>query len=83
MAPLPPFFNQTLEIMEAGTITYLEIKKLYGFIKDESSEAQYFFHTRNCITDFKLLKQGDRVIFDIEDSKIKIGKVCAVNVKFA
>src|SRR3954470_19789608 len=55
-------------IMPSGTIARLLIDKGFGFIRDESG-VEHFFHrssVRGAV--FELLREGQRVEFQIEDS---------------
>ncbi|CAN5788870.1 MAG: cold shock domain-containing protein [Vicinamibacterales bacterium] len=54
--------------MSQGTIARLLIDKGFGFIRDESG-VEHFFHrssVRGAV--FELLREGQRVEFQIEDS---------------
>ena len=52
--------------MERGTIIWYGQIKKYGFIEqDADPEVDLFVHKANIVTK-QLLKEGDRVTFDIE-----------------
>ena len=54
--------------MPTGTIARLLIDKGFGFIRDESG-IEHFFH-RSAVRDtvFELLREGQRVDFQVEES---------------
>lgn len=52
------------EIVKNGTVTFLS-EKGYGFITEEKSKENIFFHSNNCE---EQVKKGNRVSFEIEKS---------------
>ena len=52
------------EIIKRGTVTFFN-EKGYGFITEEKSKENIFFHSNNCT---ELVKKGNRVSFEIEKS---------------
>jgi CspA family cold shock protein len=61
-----------------GTVKYYDPIKCFGFIKDDDSDAEYFFHIKDCIDPD--INRGNKVTFDIAESKYKKGGVQAINV---
>ena len=52
------------EVIKTGTVTFLS-EKGYGFITEEKSKENIFFHENNCA---EQIKKGNRVSFEIERS---------------
>ncbi|QDP86285.1 cold shock domain-containing protein [Chryseobacterium sp. SNU WT5] len=52
------------EVVKSGTITFFS-EKGYGFITEEKSKENIFFHSNNCS---EMVKKGNRVSFEIEKS---------------
>ncbi|MCZ2083470.1 MAG: cold shock domain-containing protein [Flavobacteriales bacterium] len=52
------------EVVKTGTVTFLS-EKGYGFITEEKSKENIFFHENNCT---EQIKKGNRVSFEIERS---------------
>ena len=52
------------EVIKMGTVTFFN-EKGYGFITEEKSKENIFFHSNNCT---ELVKKGNRVSFEIEKS---------------
>ena len=52
------------EVVKSGTVTFLS-EKGYGFITEEKSKENIFFHENNCT---EQIKKGNRVSFEIERS---------------
>lgn len=52
------------EVIKVGTVTFLS-EKGYGFITEEKSKENIFFHENNCN---EQIKKGNRVSFEIEKS---------------
>jgi cold shock protein len=63
--------------MNKGTVKFFNNSKGFGFIKDESSEKEYFVHVSNIKDD---IREGDEVTFDLQEGKKGLN---AVNVKLA
>ena len=64
--------------MANGTVKWFNEKKGYGFIEQEEGPDVFVHYSNIKGTGFKLLNEGDRVTFDIEQGEK--GPV-AVNVK--
>jgi len=69
--------NQFLKLMYKGTVKFFNESKGFGFIKDESSEKEYFVHSSGLKDK---IKENDEVTFDLEEGKKGLN---AVNVKLA
>ena len=52
------------EVVKSGLVTFLS-EKGYGFITQEKSNENIFFHSNNCT---ELVKKGNKVSFEIEKS---------------
>lgn len=52
------------EVVKSGLVTFLS-EKGYGFITQEKSSENIFFHSNNCA---ELVKKGNKVSFEIERS---------------
>ena len=55
-----------------GTIKTLVVEKNFGFITPEDGSKDIFFHATSLTAgpeEFKNLKQGDTVSFDVEESE--------------
>ncbi|SFH87972.1 cold shock domain-containing protein [Halpernia frigidisoli] len=52
------------ETLKVGTVTFLS-EKGYGFITEEKSKENVFFHENNCT---EQIKKGNRVSFEVEKS---------------
>jgi len=52
------------EVVKQGTITFFS-EKGYGFITEEKSKENIFFHSNNCT---EMVKKGNRVSFEVEKS---------------
>ena len=64
--------------MESGKVKFYNPLKKFGFIIDLSSDAEYFFHAHDCKdTEYS---EGDKVTFEIADSRVKENAVCAIKV---
>jgi len=65
--------------METGKIKFYDTAKGFGFIKDQNSEAEYFFH----YTGLKSLSicKDDRVKFEVIESHNKPNTYQAVKVE--
>jgi len=62
----------------AGTVKAFQADKGFGFITTDDG-LDLFVHSKAC-TDGKTLQVGDKVMFDLEDSKTKPGEYVAGNV---
>ena len=63
--------------MSTGTVKFFNDAKGFGFIKEDSTEKEYFVHSTG-LKDF--IKENDKVTFDLEMGKKGLN---AVNVKLA
>ncbi|MFN8242342.1 MAG: cold shock domain-containing protein [Bacteroidales bacterium] len=63
--------------MSKGTVKFFNETKGFGFIKDDSSQKEYFVHSSG-LKD--RIKENDVVTFDLEQGKKGLN---AVNVKLA
>ena len=63
--------------MSKGTVKFYNDSKGFGFIKDESSDKEYFVHVTGLKDD---IRENDEVIFDLQEGKKGLN---AVNVKLA
>ncbi|MBN2743882.1 MAG: cold shock domain-containing protein [Marinilabiliaceae bacterium] len=61
--------------MNTGTVKFFNTTKGFGFIKDESSDKEYFVH----VTGLKdTIKENDQVSFELQEGRKGLN---AVNVK--
>jgi cold shock protein len=63
--------------MSKGTVKFYNETKGFGFIKDTSSEKEYFVHSSGLADK---IRENDEVTFDLEQGKKGLN---AVNVKLA
>lgn len=63
--------------MKEGTVKFFNESKGYGFIKDASSDEEYFVHVTGLVDE---IKQDDEVTFELKEGKKGLN---AVNVKLA
>ena len=77
--------EQNVEVpMREGTVKWFNNEKGYGFISDDSSNEEIFFHFSVIVSDgYKTLTEGQRVTFDIEKDTKDNSKSRAVNVHLA
>ncbi len=52
------------EVVKTGTVTFFS-EKGYGFITEEKSKENIFFHSNNCT---EMIKKGNKVSFEVEKS---------------
>ena len=55
--------------MAKGTVKWFDDKKGFGFIEQEDGPDVFVHHSNINAKDFKSLKEGDRVTFNIEQGK--------------
>ncbi|MFO7558105.1 MAG: cold shock domain-containing protein [Desulfobacterales bacterium] len=55
--------------MADGKIKWFSDKKGFGFIEQEEGKDIFVHYTSINMSGFKTLAEGDRVIFDVEDSE--------------
>jgi CspA family cold shock protein len=63
--------------MNKGKVKFYNDAKGFGFIKDEVSSKEYYFHSSGVKEE---IKENDEVTFDLEEGKKGLN---AVNVKLA
>ena len=63
--------------MSKGTVKFFNDSKGFGFIKDESSDKEYFVHVSGLNDE---IRENDEVTFDLQEGKRGLN---AVNVKLA
>ncbi|MFD2247393.1 cold-shock protein [Pontibacter ruber] len=63
--------------MNNGIVKFFNSEKGFGFIKDESSNQEYFVHVTGLIDE---IRENDRVTFELKEGKKGLN---AVNVKRA
>lgn len=61
--------------MNHGTVKFFNQTKGFGFIKDESSNNEYFVHISGLVHE---VRESDNVTFDLQEGKKGLN---AVNVK--
>lgn len=55
--------------MKTGVIKFFNRKKGFGFIIVEDTEEQIYFHATGVGRDKRILKQGDRVTFELSETE--------------
>jgi CspA family cold shock protein len=63
--------------MNKGTVKFFNNSKGFGFIKDESTQKEYFVHSSGLKDS---IRENDEVTFDLQEGKKGLN---AVNVKLA
>ena len=63
--------------MEKGTVKFFNQTKGFGFIKDDTSDKEYFVHVSGLKDE---IKENDKVTFELQEGKKGLN---AVNVKLA
>ncbi len=63
--------------MNKGTVKFFNDLKGFGFIKDETSDQEYFVHVTGLVND---IRENDEVTFDLEEGRKGLN---AVNVALA
>jgi CspA family cold shock protein len=61
--------------MKTGLVKFYSVSKGYGFIKDDSSDKEFFVHATHLLTQ---IKEGYKVTFEIFEGK---NGAHAINVK--
>jgi CspA family cold shock protein len=61
--------------MSTGTVKFFNNSKGFGFIKDDSSDKEYFVHVSGLNDE---VRENDEVTFDLQEGKKGLN---AVNVK--
>jgi len=64
-----------MDIMEAGTVKFYDIKKGYGFIVNDKTQEEVFVHSTGLIDE---IKEKDKVTYELKQGKKGMN---AVNVK--
>ena len=69
--------------MSTGTVKWFNGEKGFGFIANDDGGDDIFVHFSAIISDdnYKTLKEGQQVTFDIETDPKNSGKLRAANVK--
>lgn len=65
--------------MSKGSIKFFNEDKGYGFLVDDETKEDYFFHSSQ-LEDF-FIASDDKVEFTIEKSKNRPGSLCAENIR--
>lgn len=55
--------------MKTGVIKFFNRKKGFGFIIVDDSEEQIYFHATGVGRDKRILKQGDKVTFEMSETE--------------
>jgi CspA family cold shock protein len=63
------FFGKEDITLAEGIVKWFDEKKGYGFIEQEDGPDVFVHHSGINATGFKSLKEGDRVVFDVEEGK--------------
>ncbi len=63
--------------MNKGTVKFFNDLKGFGFIKDATSDQEYFVHVSGLVND---IRENDEVTFDLEEGRKGLN---AVNVALA
>jgi cold shock protein len=63
--------------MNTGTVKFFNNSKGFGFIKDDTSDKEYFVHVSGLKDQ---IKENDKVTFDLQEGKKGLN---AVNVKLS
>ena len=63
--------------MNTGSVKFYNESKGFGFIKDESTQKEYFVHASGLIDK---IRENDNVVYDLQEGKKGLN---AVNVKLA
>jgi len=63
--------------MNTGTVKFFNNSKGFGFIKDDTSDKEYFVHVSGLKDQ---VKENDKVTFDLQEGKKGLN---AVNVKLS
>jgi CspA family cold shock protein len=64
-----------INIMSTGTVKFFNNSKGFGFIKDSTSEKEYFVHVSGLNDE---IRENDEVSFDLQEGKKGLN---AINVK--
>lgn len=65
--------------MSTGKIKFFNQDKNYGFLVDDETKEDYFFHGSQ-LQDF-LIASEDKVSFEIVKSRVRAGSLCAEGVR--
>jgi len=63
--------------MNTGTVKFFNNSKGFGFIKDDTSDKEYFVHVSGLKDE---IKENDKVTFELQEGKKGLN---AVNVKLS
>jgi len=82
---LDPLDLSCLQMLKSGRdhgfVINISHEKGFGFIKSSTSSQSFFFHVKNCETDFKGLSVGSNMSFDERPSTKKHGKFDAIKIR--
>jgi CspA family cold shock protein len=51
----------------SGIVTFIQMKRGFGYIRDDNGEDIYFFHTGVLLPEFDKLKEGNKVKYYVID----------------
>ncbi len=54
--------------MQEGTVRFFDDEKGFGFIAGDDGKDVFVHRTRVCMSGQKILYQGDRVAYDVEET---------------
>lgn len=64
-----------------GTVKWFDRKKGYGFVADDESLNEYFFHYTSIVGEgFRKVDEGEKVLFDVIDDDKKQGGKKATHI---
>ncbi len=61
------YVKQGVEMTKKGTVKWFDAKKGFGFIQQEEGSDVFFHYSNISGSGFKVLKDGDRVEFEVVD----------------
>ena len=65
--------------MTTGTVTFYDPVKGFGFVRADETNEDFFFHHKMLL--YEPCVQNDHVQFEVIKSKLKPGKLCAIEVQ--
>ena len=66
-----------------GTVMRKVEDRGFGFIREETTSLEYFFHLSGCHTPFATLRKGQQVEFDVDPNSPKGPRAMNVQVVLA